>query len=70
LRKVENSTLKKCGKEKAKRMFHPKCRNKRRKVNSLHYLHFLSVLLLEKKDVIIFFFHFLLFLFKMKKIMT
>jgi len=65
LKKVESSTLKERGKEKARGTFHPKCRNERRKVSSLHYLHFLSVLLLEKKeDVIIFFFHFFCFCLK------
>jgi hypothetical protein len=63
LRKVESSTLKERGKEKARGALHPKCRSERRKVSSFHSLHFLSVILLEKKekDAIIFFFHFFVF---------
>jgi hypothetical protein len=63
LRKVESSTLKKCGKEKARRVLHPKCRSKRKKVSSLPFLHFfflygffslcvsLFFLLLEKRKM-------------------
>jgi len=43
--KVESSMLKECRKEKTRGAFHPKCRNERRKVNSLPSLHFFSFLL-------------------------
>jgi hypothetical protein len=41
LRKVESSTLKKCGEEKARKVLHPKCKSEKRKVSSLHPLHFI-----------------------------
>jgi len=44
LRKVESSTLKKCGEEKVRGALHPKCKNERRKVNSFPSLHFFSSL--------------------------
>ncbi len=47
LRKVESSTLKEHGEEKARGVFHPKCRSERRKVSSfpsLHFFFFLMVL--------------------------
>ncbi len=40
LRKVESSTLKECGEEKARGVLHPKCRSERRKVSSFPSLHF------------------------------
>jgi hypothetical protein len=58
LRKVESSTLKEHGEEKARGMLHPKCRSERRKVSSLLSLHFFflcvffSFLLLEKKKTL------------------
>jgi len=44
LRKVESSMLKECGKEKARRVLHPKCRSEKRKVSSFPFLHFSSFL--------------------------
>ncbi len=40
LRKVESSTLKEYGEEKARGAFQPKCKRERRKVNSFPSLHF------------------------------
>jgi len=39
LKKVESSTLKECGEEKARGALHPKCRSERRNVSSLPSLH-------------------------------
>jgi hypothetical protein len=57
LRKVESSTLKECEKEKAREVLHPKCKNERRKIHSLLFMHFFSYdliffLLLEKKKML------------------
>ncbi len=64
LRKVESSTLKKCGEKKTRGALHPKCRSERRKVSSLPSLHFFFFymifflcfffffLLLEKKKML------------------
>jgi hypothetical protein len=43
-KKVESSTLKECGKEKARGVLHPKCKSERRKVSSLFSLHVFSSL--------------------------
>jgi hypothetical protein len=57
LRKVESSTLKECGKEKARGVLHPNCRSERRKVGSFFFLHFFLLcvffiyLLLKKKKM-------------------
>jgi len=40
LKKVETSTLKECGEEKARGVLHPKCKSERRKVSSFLFLHF------------------------------
>jgi hypothetical protein len=40
LRKLESSTLKECGEEKAIGALHPKCRSERKKVISFPSLHF------------------------------
>jgi hypothetical protein len=37
---LESSTLKECGKQKARGVFHPKCKSEKRKVSSLLSLHF------------------------------
>jgi hypothetical protein len=73
---MQDTRLQECGEEKAKGMFHLKCRSGRKKVSSLPFLHFFfslgffSFFLLEKKKmmamVVIFFFHFI-FLFETKK---
>ncbi len=44
LKKVESSTLKECGKEKARGVLHPKCKSERRNVSSLFSLHFFFLL--------------------------
>ncbi len=72
--------LKERGKEKTRIALHPKCGNKRRKVNSFLFLHFFFLygffpLCLfffssaSEEEAIVFFFHFL-FLFEAKKVMT
>ncbi len=62
LKKVESSTLKECGKEKARGAFHRKCKSERRKVISFLSLHFFFLY-----DFFFFVFFFLFFYLKRKK---
>jgi hypothetical protein len=61
LRKVECSTLKECGEEKARRALHPKYRSKRKKLNFLPFLHFFFF------SMVFFFFVFFFLLLEKKK---
>jgi hypothetical protein len=57
LRKVESSTLKKCGEKKTRGALHPKCRSERRKVSSLPSLHFFFFYMIFFLCVFFFFFY-------------